>query len=161
MLFLYSPSGAQNLPTIPTLLGVFSSVAWGFGGVIQRRFAASDLVQMSAMQMLVGGVVLAAVAASTGERPDVAQFTPAAIGALAYLVIFGSIVGFSAFLWLMNNVPTTLASTYAFVNPMVSLALGIGLLHERFDWHLAVGAAIITTGVAAMVLGRAKKAARP
>ncbi len=159
MVYLYSPSGAQQLPAIPTLLGVFTSVTWGFGGIIQRRLAKSDLVQMSAMQMLVAAVVLAAMAIVSGERLAVAQFTPSAVGALAYLIVFGSIVGFSAFLWLMNNVSTTLASTYSYVNPVVSIAIGVGLLHERFDRHLAVGAAIIIAGVAAMILGRARRAA--
>jgi len=157
MVYLYSPSGAQNLPLVPTVLGVATSVAWAFGAMIQRRLAASDLVQMSAMQMLVAAGVLALVAAGSGERLGVAEFTPAATLAIAYLVIFGSIVGFSAFLWLMNHVPTTLASTYSYVNPIVSIAIGVGLLHERFDWHLAAGAAIIVAGVAAMIVGRAKK----
>jgi drug/metabolite transporter (DMT)-like permease len=157
MVYLYSPSGAQNLPLVPTVLGVATSLAWAFGAMIQRRLAASDLVQMSAMQMLVAAGVLAVVAVGSGERLAPAEFTPAATSAIAYLVIFGSIVGFSAFLWLMNHVPTTLASTYSYVNPIVSIAIGVGLLHERFDWHLAAGAAIIVAGVAAMIVGRAKK----
>jgi drug/metabolite transporter (DMT)-like permease len=161
MLYLYSPSGAQNLPLVPTLLGVFSSIAWAFGAVIQRRFAASDLIQMSAMQMLVAAAVLAIVATGFGERLAVEQFTPSALGGFLYLIFFGSIVGFSAFLWLMNNVPTTLASTYSYVNPLVSIAIGVTLLHERFDWHFAVGAAIIVCGVAAMMLGRARRVTLP
>ena len=160
MIYLYSPSGAQNLPLVPTALGVFTSVAWAFGGIVQRRLATSDLVQMSAMQMLVASGVLAIVAAASGEHLTGAQFTPPALGALAYLVVFGSIVGFSAFLWLMNHVPTTLASTYSYVNPIVSIAIGVGLLHERFDVHYAIGAAIIIAGVAAMVIGRSKRAER-
>jgi drug/metabolite transporter (DMT)-like permease len=61
----------------------------------------------------------------------------------------------------MNNVPTTLASTYSYVNPLVSIAIGVTLLHEHFDWHFAVGAAIIVVGVAAMMLGRAKRVTSP
>jgi len=152
MLYLYSPSGAQGLPLVPTLLGVFTSVAWAFGSIIQRRLASSDVVQMSAMQMLVASLVLATISLCSGERLHLAQFTPPALAALLYLVVFGSIVGFSAFLWVMNNVPTTLASTYSYVNPIVSLAIGVEVLHERFDWHLAVGAAIIVVGVAVMML---------
>ncbi len=152
MLYLYSPSGGQNLPLVPALVGVFTSLAWALGSMLQRRLAASDVVQMSAMQMLVAAVVLAIVAWLGGERLSPAQFTPSALGALGYLIVFGSIIGFSAFLWLMNNVPTTLASTYAYVNPIVSLAIGVGLLHERFDRHLAFGATLIIAGVAAMML---------
>ena len=152
MLYLYLPSGGQNLPLVPALLGVFCSMAWALGSMLQRRLAASDVVQMSAMQMLVASVVLALAAWLAGERLSLAEFTPSALGALGYLIFFGSIVGFSAFLWLMNNVPTTLASTYSYVNPIVSLAIGVGFLHERFDWHLAVGATFIVAGVAAMML---------
>jgi drug/metabolite transporter (DMT)-like permease len=112
---------------------------------------------MSAMQMLVAAAVLAIVALGFGERLAVDQFTPTALGGFLYLIFFGSIVGFSAFLWLMNNVPTTLASTYSYVNPLVSIAIGVLLLHEHFDWHFAIGAAIIVCGVAAMMLGRARR----
>jgi len=152
MVYLYSPSGAQHLPLLPTVLGVIGSVAWAFGSMIQRRLAGSDVVQMSAMQMLVAALVLALLSIVSGERLALTEFTPSALGALLYLIVFGSIVGFSAFLWLMNNVPTTLASTYSYVNPVVSIVLGITLLHERFSWQLAAGAAVIIVGVAVMML---------
>jgi drug/metabolite transporter (DMT)-like permease len=100
MIFLYSPSGAQGLPLWPTVIGFVSSIAWAFGAMIQRNLAASDVVQLSAMQMLVAAVVLAVMAAATREHLAVAQFTAAPVAALAYLIVFGSIVGFSAFLWL-------------------------------------------------------------
>ncbi len=152
MIFLYSPSGAQNLPTFPTVLGVISSIAWALGSIMQRRLRASDVVQMSAMQMLCAAGVLVAMALFSHERLTAAAFTPTAIGALAYLVLLGSVVGFSAFLWLLNNVPTTLASTYSYVNPIVSLLIGIGILHEPFSWRLVVGAAVIVIGVAVMMM---------
>lgn len=152
MLYLYSPSGGQNLPTWPTIVGVASSIAWAFGSILHRRFPATDLVQTSAMQMLAAGAVLVATALLTREPLGLATATPVSLGALAYLVLFGSIVGFSAFLWLMGNVSTTLASTYSYVNPVVSLAIGIGLLHEPFSWRLAAGAGVIVTGVAVMML---------
>ena len=152
MIYLYSPSGGQGLPAWPTVVGIFTSVTWALGSVVQRRFRATDVVQMSAMQMLVAAGVLGGFALVTREPLAPAAFTPTALGALAYLVIFGSIVGFSAFLWLMNNVPTTLASTYSYVNPIVALAIGIGLLHEAFSWRLAAGATVIVLGVAVMML---------
>ncbi len=152
MVYLYSPSGAQGLPLVPTVLGVGCSVAWAFGSMIQRKLAASNVVQMSAMQMLVAALTLAVISVVSGERLALSDFTPSASAALLYLVVFGSIVGFSAFLWLMNNVQTTLASTYSYVNPVVSIALGVAVLHERFDWQLGVGAAVIVTGVAVMMV---------
>jgi drug/metabolite transporter (DMT)-like permease len=151
MIYLYSPSGAQHLPLVPTLIGVLTSVTWAFGSMIQRRFRDADVVQMSALQMLIAGGLLVVVALASGAPLSRAEFTPAAAGALAYLIVFGSIVGFSAYLWLMNNVPTTLGSTYSYANPVVSLVIGIGLLHEPFSWPLAFGAATIVAGVAIML----------
>ena len=156
MVFLYSPSGGQHLPLWPTVLGVLSSLAWAIGSVLQRHSRASDVVQMSALQMLFAAVLLSLMAVVGGERLTPAAFTPASLGALAYLIVFGSIVGFSAFLWLLNNVSTTLASTYSYVNPIVSLALGIGFLHESFSPRLGIGAAIIVLGVAVMALQRTR-----
>ncbi len=151
MIFLYSPSGAQDLPTWPTVIGVFTSFAWGFGSMIQRRFKTADVVQFAAMQMLCAGPILAVLALLFEKRLALEQFTPVAIGALLFLIVLGSIVSFSAFVWLLRNVPTTLASTYSYVNPIVALAIGIGFLHESFSLNLAIGAGIILLGVALMI----------
>ncbi len=156
MLYLYLPSGAQHLPLVPTIIAVSCSVWWAIGSLVQRRLRGSNVVQVSAMQMLFAAAFLAIVALATGERLTLAAFTLPAIGALGYLIVFGSLVGFSAYLWLLNNVPTTLASTYAYVNPIVSLAIGIGLLHERASWPLAFGSATIVAGVALMAWSNAR-----
>ena len=161
MVYLYSPSGAQDLPTFPTVLGVVSSIAWALGSIMQRRLRGSDVVQTSAMQMLAAATILLLMALVGREPLSLASFSPTALGALAYLVVFGSVVGFSAFLWLLDNVPTTLASTYSYVNPIVSLAIGIGLLHEAFSWRLALGAAVIVVGVAVMMVAPRPRAAEP
>jgi len=158
MIFLYSPSGDQHLPLWPTILGALSSLAWAFGSIMQRRSRASDVVQMSALQMLFAAAVLFVMAAVSGEHLTAASFHAAPLGALGYLVLFGSIVGYSAFLWLLNNVPTTLASTYSYVNPVVSLAIGIGFLHEPFSLRLAAGAAVIVVGVAIMMMAPRQRA---
>ncbi len=152
MIYLVSPSGGQHLPLGSVGLGVAASVAWAFGSMLQRRLRGRDLVQTSAMQMLVAAVVASGVAFATGEHLTRAAFTPPALGALGYLIVFGSLIGFSAFLWLMTNVPTTLASTYSYVNPLVSLVIGVGVLHEAFNARLGIGAAVIVAGVAAMML---------
>jgi drug/metabolite transporter (DMT)-like permease len=151
MIYLYSPSGAQNLPTLPTVLGVFTSFAWAYGSMIQRRFTTADVVQFSSMQMLCAAPVLAVMALLLEKPLEPAQFTPVAIGSMLFLIFAGSIVGFSAFVWLLRNVPTTLASTYSYVNPIVALVIGIGFLHEPFSWNLAIGAGIIVLGVALMI----------
>lgn len=160
MVFLYSPSGGQHLALWPTILGAFSSLAWALGSVLQRRSRASDVVQMSALQMLFAAMILLVMALVSREHLTPAAFTPVSVGALAYLIVFGSIVAFSAFLWLLNNVSTTLASTYSYVNPVVSLVIGIGFLHEGFSLRLGIGAAVILLGVAVMALAPRPSAAR-
>lgn len=150
MAYLYLPSGMQHLPAVPSIVALTCSFTWALGAIFQRRLRASNVVQVSGMQMFSASVVLFAMGLCTGERLSAHDFTPSAIGALCFLIVFGSLVGFSAYLWLLNNVPTTLASTYAYVNPIVALGIGIGFLHERFSWPLAAGSATIVAGVALM-----------
>lgn len=148
---LIAPNGPSSLPLLPTIAAVVSAVFWALGSVLQRRFVARDVVQASAMQMLAGGVVLAAMGLVAGERLTPASFNPSALGALAFLIAFGSIVGYSCYLWLMRNASTTLASTYAYVNPVVAIAIGVLLLHEPLGGRTVLAAAIILAGVALMV----------
>jgi len=119
--------------------------------LIQRRYPATHFLQMSSMQMLVGFVELSVLGALSGERLSLAEFTPAATAALAFLIVFGSIVGFSAFIWLTRNVETVLASTYSYVNPIVAIVISVLLLHEPLTWHTLLGATLILAGVALMI----------
>ena len=154
MCYLLLPRGAGSPSVGVTVAAVFSAVAWAFGSIVQRRVPTRDLVQGSAMQMLAAGSILIVIGATSGERLSATQLTGHAILAWAYLVVFGSIVGYSCYLWLMRNVPTTLASTYAYVNPVVSIVNCCVPLHtlERVTVHTLVAAAIIIAGVALMML---------
>lgn len=151
MAYLVSPSGAEHLPLLPVLFMTASSVAWSAGSMVQRRYPATHFLQMSGMQMLIGCVELTILGALSGEHLHVAQFTPAAIAALGFLIVFGSFIGFSAYLWLARNVETVLASTYSYVNPVVAVALSVLVLHETLTWHTVLGAAVILTGVGLML----------
>ncbi len=160
MAYLYLPSGMQHLPAVPSIIALGCSLAWALGAIMQRRLRASNVVQISGMQMFSAAIVLCVMGLVSGEHLTTAAFTLPALGALGFLIVFGSLVGFSAYLWLLNNVPTTLASTYAYVNPLVALAIGIGFLHERFSWPLAAGSATIVAGVALMALSNSVGARR-
>ena len=70
------------------------------------------------------------------------------IGAIAYLVVFGSLVGYSAYIWLLRHVPTSKVATYAYVNPVVAVLLGWAFLGESVDRYILAGAAIIVPAVA-------------
>jgi drug/metabolite transporter (DMT)-like permease len=154
MFVLVWPSSALGVihwPLVPTLLCIWSSLAWAAGSVAQRRFGGTDLVQASAMQMLVASVIVEAMALAAGERPSLAAVTPATVGAFAFLVILGSVVGYSCFLWVMRHLPTAIASTYSYVNPLVAILIGVALLHETFTARIAIAAGVILAGVALML----------
>jgi drug/metabolite transporter (DMT)-like permease len=116
---------------------------------------------MAAMQMICGGVFGLVAASLHGEF---AHFNPAAVtvrslGAMTYLAAIGSIVGFSAYLWLLRNVEATRASTYAYVNPVVAVFLGAWLGGEKLAPKLLAGSALVVVGIALIVTFRTKAAA--
>src|SRR5205823_3742730 len=79
------------------------------------------------------------------------------VGAIAYLVVFGSWVGFTAYIWLLNHVPTTKVATYAYVNPVVAVFLGWLFLHERVDGYVLAGTAVIVAAVALVTTAKVKR----
>ena len=134
------------------LAGLVSALAWALGSVLQRRIGARDVVQASGMQMLAAGACGVLVSIACGERLTASELRPEAIGAFFYLVLFGSILGYSCYLWLMRNASTLLASTYAYVNPIVAIALSVVFLHESLTPRLLIAAVVIVLGVALMLL---------
>jgi drug/metabolite transporter (DMT)-like permease len=159
---LVAPTGAAQLDIGGMALGLASPICWAAGSVYARRtvLPRSPFVT-TAMEMVVGGVTLLALAGATGE---VARFDPGAastesIVALGYLVLFGSLAGFTAYIWLLHNVSPTTASTYAYVNPVVAIALGAWIRDEPIGPRTIIAAAIIVAAVVAMVSGRFTQAA--
>jgi drug/metabolite transporter (DMT)-like permease len=137
-------------------LGVLvGTVAWAAGTLIGRRIAVPlSSLQNSAWQMLAAAVAFTVLTLVLRE-PVVAPATVPlwAWGAIAYLVVFGSCVGFSAYAWLVRHVRPELVATYAYVNPVVAVALGAWLLHEPLtSWTLA-GATLIVASVALVIRG--------
>ena len=129
-------------------------LSWSFGSVLsQRRFPLAPGAMGFASEMLCGAAVLLLLAAAVGERP---QWPPEPLAAWSwvYLIVFGSLLAFNAYMTLLSRVSAALASSYTFVNPVIALALGIWLGGETvtgFEW---VAAAVITLGVVLLVLGR-------
>ncbi|MBI1817859.1 MAG: EamA family transporter [Deltaproteobacteria bacterium] len=128
---------------------LLAPLSWACGSLYSKRttFTVSPLVA-TGWEMLLGGLMLAAIAAATGEF---SHFAPTRAGwmALAYLVIFGSCIAFTAFVWLLQHVPAAKVATYAYVNPVIAVFLGWLLLDEPFSASMALGTPII---VAAVVL---------
>jgi drug/metabolite transporter (DMT)-like permease len=154
---LLQPKATSAIPLVPAILSLLASVAWSFGSIYQRRAGKSEsLVLATALQMLVGGALLGVEAALCGQWRafDVHAVASASWGGLAWLIVFGSLFGYSAYLYTMQAASTALASTYAYVNPVVAVVLGMVLFHERFTPVEALASAIILIGVALMMVPR-------
>ncbi|NUN48995.1 MAG: EamA family transporter, partial [Candidatus Brocadiae bacterium] len=142
---------------------VLAAASWAAGSVSSRQLdlPRSPLLA-TAMEMVTGGALLLVLGAATGEcgRLDPAAVTPASAAAVLYLVVFGSLVGFSAFIWLLRVTTPAIATTYAYVNPLVALALGWAFLGESIPPRVAAGAAVIL-GAVALISRSAPPAGNP
>jgi drug/metabolite transporter (DMT)-like permease len=139
---------------VGTLLVLAASVSWGAGSVCSTRLRLpADLGVSTALQMTAGGaaMVVAGLIAGEAGHVDVAGFSTRSVVAYAYLVVFGSIVAFSAYTWLLQHMPISRVSTYAYVNPMIAVLLGWIVLGESISPTMLVGASVIIGSVAFIV----------
>jgi drug/metabolite transporter (DMT)-like permease len=134
------------------LLG--ASFSWALGTFASPRLRTPrDPLASTTLQMLAGGALLLVIAAAIGEpgRADPRAFSTASLAAMAYLVVFGSLVAFSAYTWLLQHAPVSVVATYAYVNPVVAVILGAVVLSEAVTLSMLTGAAIILAAVAFIV----------
>jgi drug/metabolite transporter (DMT)-like permease len=134
---------------------ILAPVGWALATLANKRLPLPPGPMGTAAQMLAGGLALSAVSALSGERIPASPGAPAVL-AVAYLAIFGSLVGFSAYTFLLQNTRATVATSYAYVNPIVAIALGVTFLHERMDRATAAGALVVLASV--LLVTRAKSA---
>jgi drug/metabolite transporter (DMT)-like permease len=130
---------------------VLGSLSWSAGSVLASRLALpAPPILASGLQMLAGGVLLVMLGAATGEPAKLAgaPFDPRALLSLGYLVVFGSIIGFNAYVWLLGVVAPSRVATYAFVNPVVAVVLGWALAGEPLTARTLLAAAVIVGAVA-------------
>jgi drug/metabolite transporter (DMT)-like permease len=142
-----SPAGAIAL--------LFAPLAWAFGSVWSKHQDMPDPFMSTAAQMLAGSVPLALIAALTGEALPASPSLASTL-AVVYLIAFGSILAFTAYVYLLNRVRPALATSYAYVNPPIAVLFGVLLAGERFGAMEAVAMAVILAGV--IVILTAKKA---
>jgi drug/metabolite transporter (DMT)-like permease len=151
------------------LIVLGAAAAWGFGSVLGHRLPLPPQAMLAAaVEMLAGGAVLLAVAAGTGEfgRIGWASVPASSWLALAYLVVPGSILAFTAYGYALARLPLATVSTYAYVNPVVAVLAGIVVLGEQFTWREGLGAALVVASVVIIVSGaraepRSASRARP
>ncbi len=137
-----------------------AAIAWAYGSIWSRGRDLPAPFIGAAAQMLCGGAVMLVAGLALGERFD---GWPTLHGTLSvgYLASFGSIVGFSAYVWLLHHVRPALAGSYAYVNPVIAVVLGAWLAGERFGAHDIGAMGVVLLGVVAITLAKAKKAAMP
>jgi drug/metabolite transporter (DMT)-like permease len=139
----------------PAAIGllVIATASWSFASILQPRLDMPQGGASASVQMLGGGACLVAMSTLRGEHLP-AQVPAHSWLALAYLVVFGSIVAYSAFVYVINHARPALATSYAYVNPVVAVALGVLFADEHVTWPLVAAMAVILAGVAMVVLAK-------
>ena len=164
--FVVGPGwSAGGSEAVGLLIMLTASVSWSLGSFASRRLRLpGDPFVASAYEMLGGGAVLLAVAVAAGELGDLdsSALQPGPLAAWVYLTVMGSVIGFSAYAWLLGNAPISQVVTHQYVNPLVAVALGALILDERPGPATLVGAALIVGAVAVTASreGRATPAPR-
>jgi drug/metabolite transporter (DMT)-like permease len=153
---LIRPGGGGDIVAMLLLVGAASG--WAAGSLYARGAALPESPLLSAsMQMLSAGVLLGIAGLATGEASDVSadSFSVKPVMAVAYLVLIGSIVAFTAYAWLLKNVRISIVATYAFVNPVVAVVLGTVFLSEPLHWTTVIAGVAIVVAVVLIVTARA------
>jgi drug/metabolite transporter (DMT)-like permease len=151
---LARPGGSGAVAWWGVGLILLATLCWASGSLWSRkRTDPADPFVASAYQMLLGGAVLTVVGLAHGDggRLDASAVPAPGWWALAYLVVVGSIVAYTAYFWLLGNAPLQLTSTYAYVNPVVAVILGSLLLGERVTLPVIVGGALAVAGVVIVI----------
>jgi drug/metabolite transporter (DMT)-like permease len=156
---LVNPGGASGRQLVGALIPVFGGLCWAVGSLYARSAPTPSRPLLgAAMQMIGGGLVLLVASAATGEFGRVHAVSAESVGGIAYLVVFGSLVAYPAYAWLIRRAPTTLVSTYAYVNPVIAVLLGAVFLGEPITLRTIVGGAVTIVAVALIVTARPRPA---
>jgi drug/metabolite transporter (DMT)-like permease len=152
---LLLPGGARELgKPIGFALVVFAAFSWALGSFSSRKVPLPGNALLStAVQMFCGGLTLLAAGLVTGETSDVHadRFSLDSLLAFAYLILIGSLIAYTAYVWLLQNAPISRVATYAYVNPVIAIFLGWSIKSEHVTATMLVGAAVIICSVAATV----------
>ena len=153
-------AGGNQLNTLGVIVLLFASLSWATGSLYARRASIpSTPLLATSMEMLTGGglLLLAGLVAGEGGQLRLDQLSLRSVVAFGYLVFFGSLVGFSAYTWLLRVSTPARVSTYAYVNPVVAVFLGWALAGEALTPQTLLAAAVIITAVVVITTGQSKK----
>lgn len=139
-----------GISVLPVVLLLAAALSWSAGTVLSRRMSSqSSAILLSGMQLSIGGIVLFVISWLTGETGNFSptEISPTSLAAALWLIISGSVIGFVAYNWLLENVSTSLVSTYTFVNPVIAVLLGTIVLGEPFSPMMLLGAGLVVVSV--------------
>jgi drug/metabolite transporter (DMT)-like permease len=149
--FLFDPFGEGSVDRVGAFVIVLSALCWAAGSLYSRGAALPNRPLVSAgLASVCGGVLLFAASLALGEFGQV-RFSLDALLAVGYLIVVGTFVGFTAYVWLLRVAPTSLVATYAYVNPIVAVFLGWALLGEEITVQMAVAGSAVVVAVALIV----------
>jgi drug/metabolite transporter (DMT)-like permease len=164
---IFLPGGSGEIDLGYAALAVLAALSWAVGSLLLTlRPVPADPLTLTTVEMAAGGLVLLVAAAAHGEM---ARFAPgdapaSAWFALSYLVVFGSLIAFTAYVWLLGNAPVSIVATYAYVNPAVAVLLGALIAGERLTRSALAGGLVILAAVALVVTAESRvrrRAAEP
>jgi drug/metabolite transporter (DMT)-like permease len=150
---LVRPGGGSG-PLGYLLLTVLAAISWALGTFLSPRIAVPrDAFVATAYETLIGGLVLTVIglATTSASELDPSGWSARSVWGLIYLILVGSVVGYTAYAWLLGNAPLGLVSTYAYVNPVVAIALGVIVLDETITARIIAGAVLVLIAVAIVV----------
>jgi drug/metabolite transporter (DMT)-like permease len=152
---LLLPGGQpEGVHAVGFILVLCAAASWASGSFISPRLTLPrDPFVTTGIEMLFGGAILTVAGVAAGEAPDfrLGHFSGESIAGLAYLITIGSILAYSAYVWLLQHAPISKVSTYAYVNPVIAVFLGWAILGEQVTVATLLGAAVIVASVAAIV----------
>ena len=157
---IFLPGGAGDTDLAYAALCVLAALSWSAGSLlVTLRPVPADPLLLTTVEMAAGGGVLLVASAARGEWAGFSfgAVTGSSWLALAYLVVFGSLVAFTAYVWLLGNAPVSLVATYAYVNPAVAVLLGALFADERLTGSALVGGLVVLVAVALVVTAESRR----
>jgi drug/metabolite transporter (DMT)-like permease len=130
------------------ILTLIACISWAIGSVLTARWALKiNFLYGAGFQMLFSGIVMTVVATLMGQGLPLDSFNMELWGCLLYLIFIGSILGYSSYVFVLNNLPPSLASVYAYINPIVAVLLGWLILQEHLNWTTGISCLVTLGGV--------------
>lgn len=140
--------GGAGVPLLPAMALVFASVAWAYGTLLTRMHAHGDPARNAAVQLITGGLLLLPFSVAAGETSKVMSgFGNAALLALLYLIVVGSILGYSAYVYLLHKVAASKVASHSYVNPLIAVVVGAVVANEVITGATVLAASLILASV--------------